>query len=75
MNNKDAKTQNFWELPVGGLFLMPWDTSTKVLKPYVRVSDCEFSRPGGKRKWIMFRPDNVSVFPQMIIPINQSEAA
>ena len=65
---------NFWELPMGALFLMPWDTSTKVLKPYVRVSEFEFSRPGGKRRWMMFRPDYVSVFPQMIVPLVKEAA-
>ena len=68
MSNQGA--QSFWDLPIGSLFLLPNDTSTKLPKPYARISDCEFSRPGGKRKGMMFRPDNVCVFPQMVIPID-----
>ena len=64
------QAKSFWELPIGCLFLLPGDTSTKALKPYERISECQFSRPGGKRKWMMFRPDNVCVFPQMVIPVN-----
>ena len=67
----NPETQSFWELPIGSHFLMPWETGRKI-KPYERVSECEFSRPGGKRRWMMFRPHPPLQPVQMVIPVKEA---
>jgi hypothetical protein len=37
--------------------------------PFEKVSGNEFSRPGGKRKWLMFTPCPPLTPVQMVIPI------
>ena len=65
---------NFFDLPIGSQFLLAGDTSTKVPKPYVRIADCEFSRPNGKRRWIMFRP-NPGEMPRLVTLLNPQPIA
>lgn len=47
-------TVSFWTLPTGSLFLAPWEKERA--RPYEKVGECQFARPGGKRRWTMFRP-------------------
>lgn len=61
--------QSFWSLPMGTKFLTTWNDYTKKKMPFEKVSECEFRRPGGKRKWIMFRPSPPIVPAQMVIPV------
>lgn len=65
----NSTPQSFWLLPVGTKFLTTWNDFTKHKKPFVKVSGNEFSRPGGKRKWIMFTPQEPIQPVQMVIPI------
>lgn len=59
---------SFWELPVGACFFTTWEDYTKTKKPFQKVSETEFSRPFGKRRWMMFRPHPPIQPVQMVIP-------
>lgn len=62
---------SFWSLPIGTLFFTTWNDHTKVKRPFQKVSECEFSRPFAKRRWMMFRPDGVCVNDQKVIPTEE----
>jgi hypothetical protein len=57
---------SFWSLTIGSLFC--FDDKLKTRKPYQKIGECQFSRPGGKHKWIMFRPHPPMVPVQMVEP-------
>jgi hypothetical protein len=64
-----SQLRSFWELQIGAAFLTTWDDFTKTKKPFVKVGDRYFSRPGGKRKWLMFTPSPPHQPIQMVVPI------
>lgn len=65
---------SFFDLPVGTLFMLPNDTSTKVPRPYVKTSERQFSRPGGTRQWMMFAPSFDTELAHMVLPVHQPSA-
>lgn len=65
VNDMENKV-SFWSIPVGSIFVMEEHFIKQ--KPYLKCSEHEFKRVGGKRKWIMFRP-NPPIQPAQMVEV------